>query len=296
MSKTRAGSGQINPNLQFQGTQGIVIPVGNTAQRNPNPDPGEIRYNTDLNVFEGYTGTAWGSIGPYPFATVEYFTGNGTTVEFTLSNSISNPDNLIVSMNGVIMKAGQDFDLSYPNRIRFIELDGSTTNPPLDGAEIIVRAFQPITAASIPAHSIGINELDVVDGIAGQVLSTDGAGNLSFITKSSDPSLGGSYLEGTISTASVKENSIGIRELDVSDGILGQVLTTDGSGNLSFTSIPGISTPANLLKLAPLNSAPTSPQIGTFAVANRTTWDPASKGSGNPYPVFYDGAQWHALY
>jgi hypothetical protein len=239
MPKTRAGSGQVKPNLQFQGTTGITIPVGTTAQRNPLPQAGEIRYNTDLNVFEGYTGTAWGSVGPYPFATVDYFTGDGTTSEFTLSNSITNPDNLIVSMNGVIMKAGQDFDLSYPDRIRFIELDGSTVNAPLDGAEIIVRSFQPITAASIPASSIGINELDVLDGTVGQFLRTDGAGNLSFATVTTDPAFGGSYIEGTVSNANIKENSISIRELAVSPGTIGQVLATDGSGNLAFISVAG---------------------------------------------------------
>ena len=295
MPKTRAGSGQVKPNLQFQGTTGITIPVGTTAQRNPVPQAGEIRYNTDLNVFEGYTGSAWGSVGPYPFATVEYFVGDGTTTEFTLSNSITNPDNLIVSMNGVIMKAGQDFDLSYPDRLRFIELDGSTVNAPLDGAEIIVRGFQPITSASVPAKSIGLNELDIVDGVAGQFLRTDGAGNLSFASVSIDPALGGD-LTGTASNAQIAENSVGIQELNVSDGILGQVLATDGAGNLTFISIPGIATAANVLKLAPLSSAPVNPQIGTFAVANRTTWDPANKLSGAPYPVFYDGVVWRSLY
>ncbi len=239
MPKTRAGSGQVKPNLQFQGTTGITIPVGTTAQRNPTPQAGEIRYNTDLNVFEGYTGSAWGSVGPYPFATVEYFVGDGTTTEFTLSNSITNPDNLIVSMNGVIMKAGQDFDLSYPDRLRFIELDGSTVNAPLDGAEIIVRGFQPITSASVPAKSIGLNELDIVDGTAGQFLRTDGAGNLSFATVTTDPAFGGNYIEGTVSNASIKENSISIRELAVSPGTIGQVLATDGSGNLAFISVAG---------------------------------------------------------
>jgi hypothetical protein len=37
MPKTRAGSGQVKPNLQFQGSVGIVIPVGTTAERNSTP-------------------------------------------------------------------------------------------------------------------------------------------------------------------------------------------------------------------------------------------------------------------
>jgi hypothetical protein len=295
MPKTRAGSGQVKPNLQFQGTTGITIPVGTTAQRNPLPQAGEIRYNTDLNVFEGYTGTAWGSVGPYPFATVDYFTGDGTTSEFTLSNTVDNSANTIVTINGVQLRADVDYDLSYPNRIRFIDVSDSSNDPPAAQSEITVRYFQPITAASIPAGSIGINELDVLDGTAGQFLRTDGAGNLSFASVSIDPVLGGD-LTGTASNAQIAENSIGIEELNVSDGILGQVLATDGAGNLTFISIPGIATAANVLKLAPLSSAPVNPQIGTFAVANRTTWDPASKGTGAPYPVFYDGTQWRALY
>jgi hypothetical protein len=239
MPKTRAGSGQVKPNLQFQGTEGITIPVGNTAQRNATPQAGEIRYNTDLNVFEGYTGSAWGSIGPYPFANVEYFVGDGTTSEFVLANSVSDSDNLIVTMNGITLRADIDFDLSYPDRIRFIDTEDSSSNPPLDGAEIIVRSFQPITSASIPASSIGINELNVIDGTSGQVLTTDGAGNLSFTTITTNPSFSGDYIEGTVSTASVKENSIGIRELDVSDGTFGQVLATDGVGNLAFITLTG---------------------------------------------------------
>lgn len=295
MPKTRAGSGQVKPNLQFQGTTGITIPVGTTAQRNPTPQAGEIRYNTDLNVFEGYTGSAWGSIGPYPFATVDYFVGDGSTAEFILSNSVTDSENTIVTINGVQLRPDVDYDLSYPNRIRFIDVSDSSNDPPAALAEITVRYFQPITSASIPAGSIGINELDVVDGTNGQFLRTDGAGNLSFATVSINPSLGGD-LSGTASNAQIVANSVGITELDVSDGILGQVLATDGSGNLSFISIPGIATAANVLKLAPLNSAPTNPQVGTFAVADRVAWDPASKGSGAPYPVFYDGITWRALY
>jgi len=44
------------------GTDSILVPVGTTAQR-PTGATGYLRYNTDLLSFEGYNGTAWGSIG-----------------------------------------------------------------------------------------------------------------------------------------------------------------------------------------------------------------------------------------
>lgn len=39
------------------------LPAGTTAQRPGSPTSGNMRYNTSTNSFEGYNGTAWGSIG-----------------------------------------------------------------------------------------------------------------------------------------------------------------------------------------------------------------------------------------
>ena len=39
------------------------LPAGTTAQRPASPSSGNMRYNTSTNGFEGYNGTAWGSIG-----------------------------------------------------------------------------------------------------------------------------------------------------------------------------------------------------------------------------------------
>jgi len=48
--------------VSITGTNGVVIPVGTTAQRGPTVQ-GTIRYNTDNSAFEGYSGTTWGSLG-----------------------------------------------------------------------------------------------------------------------------------------------------------------------------------------------------------------------------------------
>ena len=48
--------------VQIVGTNGLIIPVGTTAQIGPNIQ-GAIRYNTDKSSFEGYSGTNWGSLG-----------------------------------------------------------------------------------------------------------------------------------------------------------------------------------------------------------------------------------------
>ena len=92
------------------------------------------------------------------------------------------------------------------------------------------------------------------DGSAGQFLKTDGAGNLAFATVTTDlsgdstPQLGGnldvngnSIVSASNGNISITPNGSGKVILDglshpTSDGSNGQVLTTDGAGNLSFTS------------------------------------------------------------
>jgi hypothetical protein len=45
-----------------------------------------------------------------------------------------------------------------------------------------------------------------------------------------------------------------------------------------------------------LDAPPAGPTAGAFYVADGATWDPASKSGAVPYPVFYDGVSYHALY
>ena len=102
------------------------------------------------------------------------------------------------------------------------------------------------TDATLGANSVGITELDVSDGSAGQYLTTNGNGTLSFATDSTNvgaTSVGGDVTgtvsniqigSNTITATELADNSVGIIELNVSDGTNGQILKTNGSGTLSF--------------------------------------------------------------
>lgn len=292
MAITRAGSGQVKANLKFEGTAGIILPVGNTSARNPTPVAGEIRYNSQLGVFEGYTGSTWGTMGPYPFLSVNYFTGDGSTSQFTCNFTITNADNVIVTVNGVQLRKTIDWKLTGTTIIDFTESDGNV-NPPADGADITVRSFSPLNSVSIPTGSVTAQSLNSSNsGTSGQVLSLDNTGSLKYISiPAQDPTLGGD-LTGTASNAQIGLRKVGIPELNVTDGAYGQVLATDGTGNLTFIT-PTFS--SSVLKLPPLQAAPALLN-GTFAVADGITWDPASKANGKSYPVYYDGTSWNALY
>jgi len=57
------GNFDVSGNVTISSTGAIVLPVGTVAQR-PTPNAqGMMRYNSDDTTFEGYDGTAWGSLG-----------------------------------------------------------------------------------------------------------------------------------------------------------------------------------------------------------------------------------------
>ena len=49
--------------IEMDMTGALVLPVGTVAERPSTPEQGMIRYNSDDTTFEGYDGTAWGSLG-----------------------------------------------------------------------------------------------------------------------------------------------------------------------------------------------------------------------------------------
>lgn len=62
-SPTITGTATFTGDVLLSGTGVLDLPVGTTAERPGSPNSGMIRFNTDLTTFEGYNGSAWGSIG-----------------------------------------------------------------------------------------------------------------------------------------------------------------------------------------------------------------------------------------
>lgn len=52
-----------NNTLSVLGTGSIQVPNGTTAEEPATPAAGMLRFNTDLDSFEGYNGIIWGGIG-----------------------------------------------------------------------------------------------------------------------------------------------------------------------------------------------------------------------------------------
>ena len=134
------------------------------------------------------------------------------------------------------------------------DLSGSASN-----AQIVANA---VTATEIASNAVngthialgsdasgdimyynGTNYVRLAKGTNGEVL-TLASGVPSWAADSTNvtgTSVGGD-LSGTVGNAQIAANTVGISELNVTDGSADQVLKTNGSGTLSFTTItPGVS-------------------------------------------------------
>ena len=62
-------------------TGSLVTPAGTTGQRDASPAAGYFRFNSTINRFEGYNGTAWLPLNPQSSITGSLITAAGTTAQ-----------------------------------------------------------------------------------------------------------------------------------------------------------------------------------------------------------------------
>ena len=78
---------------------GLVLPVGDTAQRPSPVSTGTLRFNTDSDRLEIYDGTGWEDV--VANVTNQTLTGNGVQTVFTLDRDSSTAGTLVI-INGLV--------------------------------------------------------------------------------------------------------------------------------------------------------------------------------------------------
>ena len=109
-------------------------PTGGTADRPSDPDTGDLRFNTDESKLEVYNGTTFVQLSTTGVVTItqDSFTGDGSTVAFTMSTSVESDQTqrIVVAVGNV-----------YQNPASAYTLSGTTitfTSPPGDSETITV--------------------------------------------------------------------------------------------------------------------------------------------------------------
>src|SRR6056300_370979 len=138
----------------------------------------------------------------------------------------------------------------------------STSQLQADSVTTAKIAPNAITSAEIAQNSIGSSEIaentvgssEIAENsitsvhiATGVVIETDVANNSITSSKIATNAVGSTEIaQNSILTKHIDDNQIGIDQLNVTDGTSGQVLTTDGAGSLSFSTVSGGSGSQNL--------------------------------------------------
>ena len=144
---------------------GLLLPDGSTAERSTSPTAGEIRYNTSNTTVEFYDGTAWRSVGTQTSITFDTFVGDGSSTQFTLSQS-STDGGVIVSINGVLQH-----DASYTVSGTTLTLD----EPIADGDILEARIISA-------TQGIIIENLNVYNTSQANALAGKQAGDIIYVS------------------------------------------------------------------------------------------------------------------
>ena len=185
----KIGIGTVSPknSLHISSSDGIIIPVGTTAQRTSNPVAGEIRFNSQQNTYEGYDGDNWGTLGGVIDVDqdtrisaennagddndqLRFFTGgverlrinsNGhisASVDITASNNLRVDGDLIVSN----LSNSNIFNFSSSLDKKITAITSSISALKTDSGSFSLRVTQ--ATASIAAITSSINALKVDSG------------------------------------------------------------------------------------------------------------------------------------
>ena len=133
-------------------TTSLQVPAGTTAQRPSSPAAGSFRYNTTSSQFEGYS-SSWGAIsggggggGATSAFSVDYYTANGSTTAFAISQSVSSENNLIVFIEGIFQQ--QDAYVLSGNTLTFV-------SAPANGNKILIYSI----AAAVAGSNLNIDSM-----------------------------------------------------------------------------------------------------------------------------------------
>jgi hypothetical protein len=105
--------------LNVGGTESILVPVGNTAQRPVTPVTGMVRFNTTLDVLEFYDADSWTPArADFTVIVTEKLVGDGVSTTFTLPKS-STTAGTIVAINGVVQIPSDAYSVTGRYNFRF---------------------------------------------------------------------------------------------------------------------------------------------------------------------------------
>lgn len=234
----------IATNAIVPGTGSLGIPAGTSVQRVGGA--GSIRYNTNLQLFEGYTSTGWtpfavGTVGVTSFSagTTGFTPNTDTTGAITLAGTLkpSNGGTGATTLTGYVYGNGTS-TMTASATIPTTALSGTITNAQLANSAITINGSSVSLGGSITVTATASNALTIGTGLTGT--SYNGSAPVTITIDSTVATLTGTQTltNKTISGSNNTLSNIGNSSLTNSSVTIGSTSISLGS---TSTSLAGIS-------------------------------------------------------
>jgi len=156
----------------FSGNGSATVPNGTTAQRLGSY--GAVRYNTDLQQFEGYTSTGWnqfsltGGVTSFSGGTTGFLPSTATTGAITLSGTlnVANGGTGATTLTGYVKGNGTS-PFTASTTVPTTDLSGTVTNAQLANSSITINGNTVSLGGSTTVTAIAPYTLTLGTGITG---------------------------------------------------------------------------------------------------------------------------------
>jgi hypothetical protein len=222
--------------VSITGTNGLIIPVGTTAQRAPSVQ-GAVRYNTDTSSFEGYTGSTWGSLGGVKSV-------DGLTYISAESSPGASNDTLSFVTDNVERMSLDTDSLDIANSILTTNINSTLTSTStttgalvVDGGVGIAENLNVGGVINIDNLRLDTNTLSSTNSNGNIILAPNGTGDIQL--DSDTVRIGDSNANATITTNGTGDLILNTNSgtttgsITIEDGVNGNItLAPDGTGKL----------------------------------------------------------------
>ena len=253
LNTTSNGNILLTPNgtgfAKAVGTNGFVIPAGNTSQRPGTPDTGTLRFNTQTVQTEIWDGTQWVSAtGAISVITNQTLNGDGSTVTFALNQSAT-AESILVSINGVVQTPGVDYTTNL------IAQTITFTTAPASGDVIQVRFIVSTTVLSGLIN--GSSNVSIPNSSGNVNISSGGTSNVLIVTSTGANIVGSANVTGNISGGNLT--------------LAGNIISPNITGTATAGNLSAVGTViGNLSGTLTTNSILNSGANGTGNIGNAT--------------------------